>query len=175
MPEQFMNTRALWLIFIGLVWTGVATGHAVINESEAYAGEFSFITLRITHGCDAEPSKEIRVKIPEGVTRVSPRFKAGWLGDKRMRKLAEPYKNEIDQLVTETVDEIVWQGGELPDGYYGEFQLRVLMPNDPGAILRFKTIQNCENGSIRWIEVPAAGQNPCELAEPAPFVKLIKH
>jgi uncharacterized protein YcnI len=91
-----------------------------------------------------------------------------------MRKLPEPYANEVGQMVTETVDEIVWKGGELPDGYYGEFQLRVLMPDAPGTTLWFKTIQNCPDGSIRWIEVPAAGQNPYELPEPAPFVKLLK-
>jgi len=82
--------------------TGIASGHAVINETEAYAGEFAFVTIRITHGCDGQPSTEVRVKIPDGVTRVSPRFERG------------------------------------------------------------------------WIEVPTAGQNPYELPEPAPFVKLLK-
>jgi len=146
--------------------------HAVINEAEAYAGEFAFITLRVTHGCGEQPTREVRLKIPDGVTRVSPRYMPGWVIEKRMRKLEDPYENENGQLVTETVDEIIWRGGALPDGYYGEFQLRVLMPKMPGETLWFKTIQNCDDGTIRWIEVPAPGQNPYELEEPAPFVKL---
>ena len=113
------------------------------------------------------------MKIPTGVTRVSPRFQAGWTVEKRMRELNEPYENEVGQTVTETVDEVVWQGGDLPDGYYGEFQLRVLMPNKPGETLWFKTIQSCDEGTIRWIQVPKPDQNPYELDEPAPFVKLV--
>lgn len=160
------------LVFYVLA-TGVGQTHAVINETEAYANEFSFITIRITHGCDQAPTREVRVRIPEGVTRVSPRFEAGWTVEKRMRKLAEPYENEVGQQVTETVDEIVWQGGSLPDGYYGEFQLRVLMPDAPGTTLWFKTIQNCDEGTIRWIEVPAPGQNPYDLDKPSPFIRLV--
>jgi len=161
------------VFFALLSISSAAWAHAVINEAEAYAGEFTFVTLRITHGCDALPTREVRLKIPDGVTRVSPRYQSDWAVEKRMRKLAEPYENEIGQLVTETLDEIIWRGGALPDGYYGEFQLRVLMPDRAGETLWFKTIQNCDEGTIRWIEVPAPGQSPYELAEPAPFVTLV--
>lgn len=169
-----MMNRIVSLAFATVLVSSSAWSHAVINEAEADAGGFAFITLRITHGCDAEPTTEVRVKIPEGVTRVSPRFESDWTAEKRMRKLTTPYENEVGQLVTETVDEIVWTGGSLPDGYYGEFQLRVLMPDAADETLWFKTIQNCANGTIRWIEVPAEGQSPYELEHPAPFVKLIK-
>lgn len=162
------------LLLSGLMLvSGTCQAHAVINEAEAPAGEFSFVTLRITHGCGTQPTTEVRMKIPDGVLRVSPRFEPGWVVEKRMRKLAEPYKNETGQLVTETVDEIIWKGGALPDGYYGEFQLRVLMPKSAGKTLWFKTIQNCAAGSIRWIEVPAGGQSPFSLEHPAPFIKLV--
>ena len=90
-----------------------------------------------------------------------------------MKTLSAPYKDEAGNLVTETVDEIVWSGGTLPDGYYGEFQVRALMPDEAGKMLWFKTIQNCEKGSIRWIDVPTReGQSPYELKEPSPFIRL---
>jgi len=172
-----MWQRSSWLIPVVAMVAGLAGrpvfAHAVINEAQAYAGEFSFVTVRITHGCGDSPTTEVRVKIPEGVIRVSPRWMPGWTAEKRMRKLAEPYRNEIGQLVTETVDEIVWRGGPLPDGYYLGFQIRALMPKTPGVTLWFKTIQNCEQGSIRWIAVPAPGQSPWELKEPSPFLKLV--
>lgn len=169
-----MSVRQSRLVLLAFCLTaGTCWGHAVINEAEAYAGEFAFVTIRITHGCDAQPTREVRVKIPAGVTRVSPRYQVGWTAEKRMRKLTEPYENEVGQTVTETVDEIVWTGGALPDGYYGEFQLRMLMPKTPGETLWFKTIQHCDEGNIRWIEVPAPGQSPYELDEPAPFVRLV--
>ena len=150
-----------------------ARSHAVINEGEAVAGSFSFITLRITHGCGTSPTTQVRMKIPDGVLRVSPRYEESWNVEKRMKTLSTPYKDEAGNLVTETVDEIVWSGGSLPDGSYGEFQVRALMPDEPGRTLWFKTIQNCEEGTIRWIEVPTReGQSPYEFKEPSPFIRL---
>lgn len=149
--------------------------HAVINEQSAEAGAFSFITLRITHGCGTSPTTQIRMKIPDGVIRVSPKYSEHWSVEKRMKTLDTPYRDEAGNLVTETVDEIVWSGGSLPDGYYGEFQVRALMPDEPGRILRFKTIQDCEEGTIRWIEVPTKeGQSPYEFKEPSPFLRLVE-
>jgi len=152
-----------------------ARSHAVINEGTAVAGSFSFITLRITHGCDTSPTNQIRMKIPDGVTRVSPRFMENWTVEKRMKTLDTPYKDEAGNLVTETVDEIVWSGGSLPDGYYGEFQVRAMMPDVPGEMLWFKTIQRCQEGTIRWIEVPTReGQSPYEFKEPSPFIRIVE-
>ena len=152
-----------------------AKSHAVINEGTAVAGSFSFITLRITHGCGSSPTNQIRMKIPDGVLQVSPRFMEDWKIEKRLRKLDVPYKDEAGNLVTETVDEIVWSGGSLPDGYYGEFQVRALIPDSPGETLWFKTIQNCQEGTIRWIEVPTReGQSPYELKDPSPFIRIVE-
>ena len=69
--------------------------------------------------------------------------------------------------------EVVWSGGLLPDGYYGEFQLRATMPNEPGKTLYFKSIQGCEKGEIRWIEVPKAEDPPGSVKEPAPSIRLV--
>lgn len=152
-----------------------AQSHAVINEGTAEAGSFSFITLRITHGCGVSPSTQIRMKIPDGVIRVSPKFMENWAVELRMKTLDTPHRDEAGNMVTETVDEIVWSGGLLPDGYYGEFQVRALMPDEPGRMLWFKTIQNCEEGTIRWIEVPTKeGQSPYEFKEPSPFIRLVE-
>ena len=152
----------------------LALPHAVIDEGTATAGRFSFVSLRVTHGCGTSATREIRVKIPEGVTRVSAEYRADWKIEKKMRSLEEPYENEAGQLVTETIDEIVWRGGSLPDGYYGVFQFRAMIPDTPGEVLWFKTIQNCDEGAIRWIEVPTRpDQNPYELKEPAPFLRVV--
>ena len=170
-----LKLASIALALIGLVAMPQAQAHAVINEGTAEAGTFSFITLRITHGCGSSPTTQIRMKIPDGVIRVSAKFMESWTVEKRMRTLEEPYKDEAGNLVTETVDEIIWSGGSLPDGYYGEFQVRALMPDEPGRVLWFKTIQDCEQGTIRWIEVPTRdGQSPYELKEPSPFVRLVE-
>ena len=153
--------------------SAVVYAHAVVNESELPAGTLQFITVRITHGCGALPVKQVRVAIPEGVIRVSPRYTPGWEVTKKMRKLDKPFAGEGGQMIMETVSELTWTGGPLPDGYYGEFQIRAMLPNEPGRTLYFKTIQTCEKGEIRWIEEPKAGQDPMSLKEPSPFVKLV--
>ena len=53
------------LLAISLLLTAAleARAHAVINEGTAVAGSFSFITLRITHGCGTSPTNQIRMKI----------------------------------------------------------------------------------------------------------------
>ena len=166
---------SLWLVAMVLMSVQQARAHAVINEPSAVAGSFSFITLRITHGCGTSPTTQIRMKIPDGVIRVLSEYSEHWTVEKRMKTLDIPYRDEAGNLVTETVDEIVWSGGSLPDGYYGQFQVRALMPDEPGRTLWFKTIQTCEEGSIRWIEVPTKeGQSPYEFKEPSPFLRLVE-
>ena len=71
----------------------------------------------------------------------------------------------------------------MPDGLFVEFKLRAMLPDTPGKTLYFKTIQVCEQGDLRWIEVPKAGEpdfdfsdpkNPVmKVKEPSPFVKLV--
>jgi uncharacterized protein YcnI len=34
-------------------------------------------------------------------------------------------------------------------------------------------VQECANGAERWIEIPAAGQDPESLESPAPGLKLL--
>ena len=114
------------------------------------------------------------MKIPEGVTRVSPRYLERWTIEKTMRPAPAGLRDEAGEPVTEVIDEIVWRGGPLPDGYYGEFQVRAMMPDAPGSVLWFPTVQVCAEGRIAWAGIPAEGQNPYELEEPSPFLKLVE-
>ena len=51
--------------------------------------------------------------------------------------------------------------------------LRVRLPDGaPGTVIRFPVVQECVEGLHRWIEVPAEGQDPDSVEEPAPFVTL---
>ena len=42
-----------------------------------------------------------------------------------------------------------------------------------GSILYFPTVQECEKGTERWIEIPAEGKDPESYEFPAPGVKLL--
>ena len=155
-----------------LLASGNSFGHAVIDEMVKPANTLQFVDVRITHGCGAAATNKVSVKIPEGIGRVSPAYKAGWKISTTMRKLAVPVTDH-GITSTETVDTVVWEGGNLPDGMYDTFQIRAAMPNDEGGVYRFKTVQECvDGGTIRWIQEPAEGQSPWDLEKPAPFIEL---
>lgn len=155
--------------------------HTVINERELPPGSQN-ITLRVTHACPGSATTSVRMRIPEGVTRVFPFYMAGWAIKTTPRKLAVPFKTEHGTQVTETVDEVTWTGGPVPDGLFAEFRVKVELPDTPGKTLYFKVIQVCEKGELRWIETPAQGEkdfdyvpgNPvAKYREPAAFVRIV--
>jgi periplasmic copper chaperone A len=51
--------------------------------------------------------------------------------------------------------------------------MHMKLPNKPGETLYFPTVQECERGVHRWIEIPAAGRSRGDYKEPAPFLKLL--
>ena len=95
----------------------------------------------------------LRIKLPEGVTAAKPLPKDGW-------------------TVTEVAGEIAWRGGSIDAHKHETFGVSLKLPDTPGKTLYFLAIQECQQGSASWIEVPAAGQTAKDLKYPAPFVTL---
>lgn len=151
-----------------------AAAHVTANPNQAPADSHFRTALRVPHGCEGSATVAVRVKIPEGVTSVKPQMKPGWEITITKRKLDQPIDAGHGRMVTETVDEIAWRGGPLPDAYFDEFGLVMRLPAAAGTTLYFPTVQECEQGVHRWIEIPAAGQRWGDLDEPAPFIRLIE-
>lgn len=153
---------------------GVALGHVTANPNEAPAGAYFRTALRVSHGCSGAATTAVRVKVPDGVFSVRPQAKPGWTIEITMRKLDRPVEIGHGRTITETVDEIAWRGGPLPEAHFDEFGLSMRMPAQPRQTVYFPVVQECERGVHRWIEIPAAGQKWGDLKEPAPFVRLIE-
>jgi uncharacterized protein YcnI len=147
-----------------------ALGHVTANPDQAPADSWFRTALRVSHGCEGSPTVAVRVKLPDGVLSVRPQMKPGWEISITERKLDPPIEGPHG-TVTEVVDEIAWRGGPLPDAYFDEFGLSMRLPAEQ-ATLYFPTVQECEQGVHRWIEIPAGGQEWDDLEEPAPFVTL---
>lgn len=130
--------------------SGAALGHAYVHMTHMPAGWIHDIEVRVPHGCGPLPTNEVRVKIPEGVTRVRAEHSSEWKIDTVMRKLDPPMVMEGGFEVTETVGEIVWSGSELPPARFGRFVFRAALPDEPGRILWFKTTQRCGDEELRW-------------------------
>ena len=151
--------------------TGSVSAHVTIQPNEAVAGGYSQMTFNVPHGCDGSATVTLRVKVPEVVLSVKPQMKAGWTVEIKKRQLDAPRTVAHGKTISETVDEVSWRGGPLPDSLYDTFGLMMKLPDAPGN-LYFPVVQECENGVHRWIEIPSGEQKGEELREPAPVVRL---
>lgn len=148
-----------------------ALAHVTANPRTAAADGFAKLDFRVPHGCDGSPTVELAVQIPAGVVSVKPEQVPGWEVETVRGELDEPHEGH-GQTVTEGVVEVIWRTIEdpLPDDQFRDFGLSVRMPDRPGETLYFPAVQVCEEGEIRWIQIPQEGQD--EPDEPAPAVLL---
>lgn len=154
MKKLFLATVAAGAC--GLFVTG-ASAHNTLTSWEAPAGYVVDLEMRVTHGCKGSPVKELRVKIPEGVMRVSVGANRDWKVETKMRKLDKPVPGEGGAMLTETVDEIIWKDPVSPipaGGAFEGFKFRGALPKEPGKILFFRNISVCENGDDKYVDMP---------------------
>ena len=166
-------TKLLLATAVAVVAAGAAQAHITLETGEAPVGSTYKAVLRVPHGCEGEATLKVRVQIPEGVIAVKPMPKAGWALDTVTGDYAESY-DYYGTPMKSGVTEIVWTG-ELPDAFYDEFVFRgLLTPGlEAGSRLSFPVVQECADKTDRWIQIPAAGQDPDSLEQPAPGLTLL--
>lgn len=167
------NLLTIAALTLSLAVATQASAHATFAEKEMVQGQTARLTLRVPHGCGDEATLRVRVQIPEGLVRAQPMVKAGW----DLETVTGPYEQSYDyhgSTLTEGVREIIWEG-ELPSAYYDEFVFRALVADTLPAneVLYIPAVQECANGVARWIEIPAEGQDPHDLEEPASGVRVV--
>jgi uncharacterized protein YcnI len=150
----------------------IAYAHITLENREAAAGATARLVLRVPHGCEGSATVRLRVRIPDGVVNVKPMPKPGWELTTVLGPLARPVAAEGGGQITEGVREIVWSGGRLLDAHYDEFIFRAQVPDQAG-MLYFPTVQECERGTHRWIEIPAEGRGADDYREPAPGLRIV--
>jgi uncharacterized protein YcnI len=150
-----------------------AHGHATLEKDEAKIGAMYKAVMRIPHGCEGSPTLKVRIQIPEGVIGVKPMPKADWTLETVKGDYARSY-TLWGEPVTSGVKEIVWTG-RLLDEHYDEFVFRGYLSEQLPAntTIYFPTVQECEQGVDRWIEIPAEGKSPDDHEFPAPGLKLL--
>ena len=152
-----------------------ALAHVTLEYQVANAGSYYKATLRVGHGCDGSPVKQIIAVIPAGVQGAKPMPKAGWNVDITREKLAEPYDNH-GKKVTEDVTRITWtaktKDDYLQDAQYDEFVLRAKLPSKAGMIY-WPVSQVCEQGRTDWTQIPSASQKLSDLKTPAAALEIL--
>ena len=153
---------------------GSARAHVTLEIAQAVPGSTYKGVLRFPHGCKGQATHTVRITIPEGVIAAKPMPKSGWTITIRKGRYAKTY-DYFGRPLSEGAQEIVWSNGNLPNDHYDEFVFSArLAPDLPvGAPVYFPVIQECVNGSERWVDVPAPGQDPHDVRGPAPRLVLI--
>jgi periplasmic copper chaperone A len=172
-----MNTRySLVCTAVVTLMASSASAHVTLESRQATIGAGYKAVFAVPHGCAGSATTKIRVQIPEGVIAVKPMPKAGWNVEVIKGKYAAEYDFHGTKF-SEGVKEVVWSGGKLPDDYYDEFVISTFLTGalKPDTVLYFPTVQECEQGVSRWIEIPE-GDHAAHAHDskwPAPGVKLM--
>ena len=154
--------------------TSPAGAHVTLENRQATPASYYKAVFTVPHGCAGSPTVKFRVQIPEGVIAVKPMPKPGWSLETGRAKYSTSYQHH-GAAVTEGVREVTWSGGKLADDNYDEFVLATYLTGSlkPNTTLYFPVVQECEQGSSRWIEIPQEGKPAHDTKSPAPGVKLI--
>lgn len=151
-----------------------ASAHSSLETGQATADSMYKAVMRVPHGCEGKPTIALTIDIPEGVIATKPMPKPGW----KVETVWGAYGKTYDYYGTpmsEGVRQIRWSGGALPDDFYDEFVFRARITGDlAGTTVAFPTIQFCpEATQVAWTEIAAPGQNPHDLAHPAPTLTVV--
>lgn len=139
--------------------------HNYLRDTEVPAGYVQDIVMRVPHGCKGSPVKQVRIKIPEGVYRVTVEYRDDWDITLKKRPVDPPVVGDGGRQITETVDEITWSNPAtpLPPDRTGEFRFRAQLPDEVGRIVFFRTLNTCIEGDDNYIDLP---ERPLKLTDP---------
>jgi uncharacterized protein YcnI len=155
-----------------LALAGTAGAHITANPGEAPSDGFATLDFSVGHGCEESPTTQVRIKVPPSVPSVTPAVHPLWdLATKEGKKDKVELHGET---ITRGVSEVVYTAKEpLPADRLDLLTMSVKLPaGEEGETVYFPTIQSCERGQNRWIQIPAEGESAEELEEPAPAVVL---
>ena len=110
--------------------------------------------------------------MPPSVPSVTPAVHPLWdLATKGGKKDGVELHGET---VTRGVSEVIYTAKQpLPPDRLDLVTMSVKLPvGEEGESVYFPTVQSCEKGQNRWIQIPAEGESADDLEEPAPAVVL---
>ncbi len=175
MPTRtiFRSCALVAALFLS-VQPGPAHAHATLDIKTAQPGPFR-AAVRVPHGCEGSPTIAVRVTIPEGVIGVKPAPKPGWSVATTKGRHARTYDYFHGRTESEGVKEIVWRGGPLADEHFDEFLFVGFVTDalQPGSAVVVPVVQDCEKGSLAWVETAAPGVDPHSLKAPAPVLRIV--
>lgn len=165
---------ALGVVTLALA-SSPASAHITFEKPDATPRAFYKAVLRVPHGCDGQATTAIEVEIPEGIIGAKPMPKPGWALAIEKGPYAKSYAF-MHGTLAQGAKAFTWTGGALPDDQYDEFVFQAYVSDAfvLGTNVAFPVTQTCAGGSsVRWIELPEAGQGEHDLKAPAPVLHIV--
>lgn len=161
---KLKTTLALAAI-AALALPAAAGAHVTLQPSEAAAGSYTVLDVRVPNESEDANTTKVDVQFPPGFASASYQPVPGWSVKVIREKLPKPVQTD-DGPITEGVSEIIWSGGKIAPGEFIDFPLSVQIPGTEGDELTFKALQTYDDGEVvRWIGAP-------ESEHPAPQVTV---
>jgi uncharacterized protein YcnI len=155
-----------------LALAGTAGAHITPDPGEAPSDSFATLSFGVGHGCEESPTTQVRIKVPPTVPSVTPAVHPFWdISTKEGKKDKVELHGET---ITRGISEVTFTAKEpLPADRLDSVRMSVKLPaGEEGETIYFPTLQKCEEGANRWIQIPAEGESGEELESPAPAVVL---
>lgn len=156
------NERAARLAVLVLLPTAAlalaapAQAHVTLRPAAAAAGSTTTLELAFEHGCDGSATTSLAVRLPDGVTDVTPVDDPRW----EVSTTPAPGATVTFRAVT-----------PIPDGSAASAALTVALPDEDGVLV-FPTVQGCVDGENAWLEATADGAGEDSLELPAPTLTV---
>lgn len=155
----------LSLAAILLLLPGAALAHVTVQPNEALPGSFARFVVRAPNERPDAGTTKIEVQFPPSLIFVSFQPKDGWERTTTMTTLDEPIE-AFGQEITEVIDTVTWEGGEIGPGEFEEFGFSARVPEDVET-LEFPAIQTYSSGEVvEWT-------GPEDADTPAARVSLV--
>ena len=158
--------RKIVIATLLVIGSTVAHAHITSSPDNAPANSHFIAHFTVPHGCAGSPTVALRITLPSGLSDVKPEHKPGWKITMKRYKFSSPGPQTLG-----SPEEIEWRGGPLPDDEYESFGITMLLP-PKAETLYFPTVQFCQKGQTRWVNIPAQGQQWHDVKDPAPFVRV---
>jgi uncharacterized protein YcnI len=155
-----LNPRRIAALAVALgafVLPETAPAHVTLQPSDAQAGQFTRLDVRVPNERDDAGTEKVDVRFPNGFAFVSTEPLPGWTARVGTEKLTTPIDVEGEKVdeqtsrVTFTADN---DAAKIGPGQFQDFGLSVRIPDKPGT-LTFKALQTYDDGDVvRWIGPP---------------------
>jgi periplasmic copper chaperone A len=164
-----LKSVPILLALLALAMPAAASAHVTLQPSEAAAGDYVVLDVRVPNERDDAATAKVDVQLPSGFIFASYQPVAGWSVDVKMAKLAKPIESHGEEI-TEQVSQMTWTADSDRDGIqpgqFQDFPISVQIPGEAGDALTFKALQTYDDGeTVRWIGAPDSDQ-------PAPQVTV---